>query len=115
MILYIRRAQRKHRESKPNTAVLNAHVIVNTLASGERRHTLPANVRLTARARHVVTSFATLDGYLAGRAALDVMVRRPLLEELIFGNVALLARHTIVVLDVACWTDTNEARGTLQD
>lgn len=105
----------KKGKSKSNTTMLNTHVLVDALAPWKRRQTLPANVRLAARARHVVASLAALDGYLTAWTTLDVVVRRPLAEKLVVGNVALLARHTVVVLYAARGTDTNETRGTLQD
>lgn len=95
--------------------MLDTHVIVDALAPRERRQTLPTNMRLAACARHVVASLAALDGCFAARTTLDVVVRRPLIEELVFGNVALLARHAVVVLYTTRCTDANETRGALQD
>ena len=87
--------------------MLDAHVLVNALTSRECRQTLPANVRLAARARHVVAPFAALDRHLAPRTALDVVVRRPLIKELVLRDVPLLARHPIVVLNPARGTDAS--------
>jgi len=95
--------------------MLDTHVVVDAVTSRERRQTLPTNMRLAARARHVVASLAALDGCLATWTTLDVIVRRPLFEELVFRDVALLARHAVVVLYAARWTDADEARGALQD
>jgi len=57
-----------------------AHVIINAFALREYGQTLPTYVGLTARARHVVTALATLNRYLANRAALDIVGRPPLRE-----------------------------------
>jgi len=102
-------------KSKSDTAMLGTHMVVDALASGERRQTLPTNMRLAARARHVVASLAPLNRRLATWTTLDVVVRRPFFEELVFGDVAFLARHAVVVLYAARWTDTDKTRGTLQD
>lgn len=95
--------------------MLETHVVVDALPFRKRRQTLPTNMRLAARARHVVASFAALDGCFAARTTLDVIVRRPLVEQFVFGNVTLFARHAVVVLYTARCTDANETRGALQD
>lgn len=95
--------------------MLSTHVLVDALAPWKRRQTLPTNMRLAARARHVVAPLAALDGHFAAWTTLDVVVRRPLVEERVFGDVALLARHAVVILYPARWTDANETRRALQD
>lgn len=95
--------------------MLVTHVIVNPFTSREHRQTLPTYMRLTPNARHMVTPFAALDRHSAHRTVLDVLVRSPLPEHLIIRFVALLARHAVVVLDVARGAYPNETRRALEN
>jgi len=60
--------------------VLRPHVLINALALGERLRTLPANVRLAARAGHMIAPRYSLDARLATWASLDIVVVHPFLE-----------------------------------
>lgn len=92
-----------------------AHVIINAVALGEYGQTLPTYVGLTARACHVVAALATLNRYPANRAALDIVGRPPLREQLVVRYVPLLTRQPVMILNVTCRADAGEAGRTLEN
>ena len=86
----------------PETTMSLAHVIVYAYTFIERLHALPAGVRMTARARHMVAALRTLGGYLAARTILHIVGLGPFHEESITA-VVIRARESLVILYVTIW------------
>ena len=108
-------ANKKTLQSQSDAPMDRPHVAVDLSAHLERREACPADVRVAACARHVVTARHALDGHLAARAVLDVVPHLPSLEQPLVLGVAVLARPALVVLHVAVPTDAHEARRALKD
>ena len=95
--------------------MLLAHVIVNPNALVERLQALPAGMRMTACARHMVTTLRPLDGSFATRAFLDFVRANVLVERAVDTELAVVAGDALVILDVAVWTDAYQTRRAAVD
>lgn len=84
--------------------MLSAHVAIYSIASRKCSHTNPADVGLTPDASDVVAALCTLYGYLAAWAILHIMTVGPFLEQSVTA-IAIRARESLVVLDMAIWTN----------
>ena len=67
-------ANKKTLQSQSDAPMDRPHVAVDLSAHLERREACPANVRVAARARHVVAAVDELDDLTAHRTALPAVV-----------------------------------------
>lgn len=83
------------------------HMSIYPLSTRERLHTLPTDVRLTPRARHMVAPLRPLDRHITCWTVLHIVLLHPLLEQFILHLICTL--ESIVRLRMTPRTDAREA------
>ena len=108
-------ANKKTLQSQSDAPMDRPHVAVDLSAHLERREACPADVRVAACARHVVTACLALDRGLAAGAILDIVATLPFLEQRPVARFTTLTGRAFVILGVAFGAYPRQTRRALQD